>query len=261
MISSGSCTASHGEVASKGCPDGHRHCRQLIFCLHIKTTVSWQFAAQRFHDARPRFDRVGRAIAHTSGDQAHRHDRVAILGDAVGVFVFAFLKIEGRDVTDRISKTCVISQHGIAQHALVFLAELTTGNADDLVFIEMALRAEQAENEDILSTIPRAAADGLHRSCGEWNADVVNAALVLHFGHLTAVIETDATVTQRADVAIVTVLVIDHQHIAVISRMEHLARAEMKLEDGRSATDRRRDRYVSDHILLRASRARMPTMD
>lgn len=215
MISSGSCTASHGEVASKGCPDGHRHYRQLIFCLHIKTTVSWQFAAQRFHDARPRFDQVGRAIAHTSGDQAHRHDRVAIRGDAVGVFVFAFLKIEGRDVTDRISKTCVISQPGIAQHALVFLAELTTGNA----------------------------------------------ALVLHFGHLTAVIETDATVTQRADAAIATVLVIGHQHIAVISRMEHLARAEMKLEDGRSATDRRRDRYVSDQILLRASRARMPTMD
>ncbi len=215
MISSGSCTASHGEVASKGCPDGHRHCRQLIFCLHIKTTVSWQFAAQRFHDARPRFDRVDRAIAHTSGDQAHRHDRVAIRGDAVGVFVFAFLKIEGRDVTDRISKTCVISQHGIAQHALVFLAELTTGNA----------------------------------------------ALVLHFGHLTAVIETDATVTQRADAALATVLVIGHQHIAFISRMEHLARAEMKLEDGRSATDRRRDRYVSDQILLRASRARMPTMD
>ncbi len=74
-----------------------------------------------------------------------------------------------------------------------------------------------------------------------------------HLLHLAAVIETDASITQRAQMAVITVLIEGHQHVCLIARMQHLPGAYVHLKDGRPATDRGRNGHVGHDLLGRSS--------
>jgi hypothetical protein len=73
-------------------------------------------------------------------------------------------------------------------------------------------------------------------------------------GDVVGIVEYPAAFTQGLDVVVVAVLVEGDEPVGFIAGAEHLAAADVDLEDGRTAADGGRDGHVGHHVLLRAPR-------
>ncbi len=67
-------------------------------------------------------------------------------------------------------------------------------------------------------------------------AHVMILRLPLRFGfHVVGIVKHDPPLLQRADVVFVRMLIEGQQHVGLVARAQHLARADAHLEDGRPA--------------------------
>src|ERR1051325_3359852 len=69
--------------------DGHGNRGDFVLGLHEGAAVFRQFATERFHDVRPRSDRISSAETHAGGDDAERHGFIAIHDDLVTILLLA----------------------------------------------------------------------------------------------------------------------------------------------------------------------------
>ncbi len=88
----------------------------------------------------------------------------------MAVTCLSMLKGKSLQIPHFIGKARVKGEHGVPQHALILLAELPADDADELLLVEVEHRTHQAQDKHVLSTIPRGAADRLHRGSSERNA-------------------------------------------------------------------------------------------
>ena len=70
---------------------------------------------------------------------------------------------------------------------------------------------------------------------------------------MVGVVEHDAAFLERADVALVGMLVERQQHIGLVAGAEHFARADAHLENRGAARNGRRDGHEGHHLLVAAA--------
>ena len=225
--------AGHGDAPGVARADGHRDRRDLVFALDEHAAVLGQFAAEQFHDVRPRRDRVARAEAHAGGDQAIGQRLVAVHDDLMAVTLGAVGKLKGLDQPGEIvGVTGVEGGQRVLRDALVLAGEALGDELLKLRQVQVEHAGDQAERVKVLALVLRRAADGLNCQTGDRYADVVVVGgLVGADFDVVRIVQHDAALLERAEMVLIRLLIKRQEHIGVIARAQHLAGADAHLED------------------------------
>ena len=124
----------------------------------------------------------------------------------------------------------------VVHDALVLAAKALGNQFFQLRHVEIEHPRNEAERVNVFALVLGRAADGLDRQRGNGNADVVIVLLPFGLGlDVVGVKQHDAALFERVDVAFVGMLVKRQQHVGLVARAEHFARADADLENGRPA--------------------------
>ena len=234
----------------------HRDGRDLVLRLDEAPAVLGQFAPQQLHDVAPRRDGITRAEAHARRDQSEGQRLVPVHHHLLLVLLLRVEELKClQQVFQRMTIASVEARQRVRHHRRVLAAEPFFDQLRQLHHIQIKNLRQQTHRENVLALVLARAAHRLDRQARDVHADMAIHLLPLRLRrHMVRVVEHDAAGFQRADVVLVGMLVKAQQHVRIITRAQHLARADAHLEDGRPAGDRGGNRHERHDLLLTAAR-------
>ena len=121
---------------------------------------------------------------------------------------------------------------GVVEHAGILAAEALADELLQFRHVQIENPGHQAQGEDVLPFVLGRAANRLDRQTRNRNAHMMIVRLPLRFGlDVVGIVKHDPPLLQRPDVLFIRMLIKRQQHIGLVARAQHFARADAHLEN------------------------------